>query len=137
MLLEEIRNIKSEKKDLRNFGIVIGVALSILGGLLWWRGKDTYSYLFIVSAVFILFGLVLPNLLRPLQKVWMTLAVIMGWFMTRLILCVLFYLVFTPIGLITRLTGGQFLDLKMGTEKSYWTYRKPREYSKSDFEKQF
>ena len=71
-------------------GIVIGIALSILGSLLWWRGKDTYSYFFILSAAFILFGLVLPNLLKPLQKAWMMLAVIIGWFMTRFILCILF-----------------------------------------------
>src|SRR4030066_1403615 len=113
MLIEEIKNIKSEKKDLRNFGITIGIALGVLAGLLWWKGKDTYTVFTILSFVFIIFGLALPSLLKPLQKAWMTLAVILGWFMTRLILSILFYFVFTGIGLGGRLFGKQFLNLKM------------------------
>ncbi len=138
MLIEEIKNIKSGKSDLRKFGITIGIVLGILGGLLWWRGKDTYSYFLILSVAFILCGLALPTLLKPLQKAWMTLAVIMGWFMTRVILSILFYFVFTPIGLIPRLLGKQFIDLRIDNSKeSYWIYRKPKEFNKSDYEKQF
>ncbi|GBE16308.1 hypothetical protein BMS3Abin15_00121 [bacterium BMS3Abin15] len=138
MLLEEIRNIKSEKKDLRNFGITIGIVLGILGGALWWKGKDTYNIFIILSLAFIFFGLVLPAALKPLQKAWMTFAVILGWFMTRLILSVLFYLVFTFIGWGARLFGKQFLDLKMdNSQKSYWISRKNKTLNRSDYERQF
>lgn len=138
MLLEEIKNIKSDKKDLRNFGIVIGIALSVLGFLLLWRGKETYSYFFILSAAFLLFGLVLPNLLKPFQKAWMTLAVILGWFMTRLILFILYYFVFTPISLFSRLFGKQFLDLKTDkAQKSYWIKREAGPSNVKNYEKQF
>ena len=41
MILEEIKNIKSEKKDLRDFGIVMGIAFGLLAGAHWWKGKDT------------------------------------------------------------------------------------------------
>ena len=105
MLFEEIKNIKSDKRDLRNFGLVIGAALLIIGGLLFWKEKDTYSYFFVIAGVFAACGLVAPKVLKPLQIVWMTLAVIMGFFMTRLILSVLFYIVFTLIGGIPRLFG--------------------------------
>ena len=138
MLLEEIKNIKSEKRDLRNFGITIGVALGILAGLLWWKEKDTYTIFIILSLAFIFFGLALPTLLRPLQKAWMTLAVILGFFMTRVILSILFYFVFTGIGLGARLFGKQFLDLKKDhTKKSYWIYRKSTVFNKESYEKQF
>lgn len=138
MLIEEIKNIKSGKKDLRNFGITIGIAFGVLAGLLWWKGKDTYTVFIILSLVFVFFGLALPSLLKPLQKVWMTLAVILGWFMTRLILSILFYFVFTGIGLGSRLFGKQFLDLKMDhSKKSYWSYRELKPFNKNDYEKQF
>lgn len=138
MLLEEIKNIKSERRDLRNFGITIGIALGVLAGLLWWKEKDTYKIFIILSLAFIFFGLALPTLLRPLQKAWMTLAVILGWFMTRVILCILFYLVFTFIGLGARLMGKKFLDLKMdNSQKSHWTYRKSQPFNRSDYERQF
>ena len=138
MLLEEIENIKSGKSELRKFGIMIGIVLGLLGGLLLWRGKDSYTYFLLLSTVFIFLGLVLPIVLKPIQKVWMTFAVILGWFMTRFILSILFYVVFTSIGLVSRLFGKQFLDLKMdNSKKSYWNYRKTREFKKSDYERQF
>lgn len=138
MLLEEIKNIKSEKKDLRNFGLIIGIALGLLAGLLWWKGRDIYSIFAIIASAFILLGFILPSVLKPLQKAWMTLAVIMGWIMTRIILGILFYLVFTAIGGISRLFGKQFLDLKIDRSiKSYWIKREPKTFNKSDYEKQF
>lgn len=138
MLSEEIRSIKSEKKDLRNFGFTIGIALSVLAGLLWWKDKDTYPIFIVLSLAFIFFGLVLPAILRPLQKAWMTLAVILGWFMTRVILSILFYFVFTGIGLGGRLFGKQFLNMKMdNTKKSYWIYRNPPVFNKEKYTKQF
>ncbi len=138
VLLEEIKNIKSEKKDLRNFGIVIGIALAILGGMLWWKGKETYFLFIFLSAVFILLGLILPAVLKPLQKAWMMLAVVLGWFMTRVILSVLFYIVFTAIGLISKLFGKEFLDLRLNkTRQTYWIHRKPEEFKKENYERQF
>jgi len=138
MLIEEIKNIKSGKSELRKFGITIGIVLGLLAGLLWWKEKDYYATFIILSTAFILIGLLLPILLKPIQKAWMTLAIVLGWLMTRVILCVLFYVVFTFIGLIAKIFGKQFLDLRMDNpKKSYWIYRKPKEFKKSDYEKQF
>ncbi len=138
MLLEEIKNIKSEKKDLRNFGITFGVVFTLLGGALWWKGKDTYTIFLVLSSAFFFFGFVLPGLLRPLQKAWMTLAVVMGFFMTKVVLAILFYLVFTSIGLVSRLFGKKFLGSKMdSSKKSYWINRKPVPLNRSNYERQF
>ena len=138
MLLEEIRNIKSEKRDLRNFGITFGVLLGLLGGALWWKGKDTYTLFLFFSGAFFFLGFVLPSILKPLQKAWMAFAVVLGFFMTRVILSVLFYVVFTGIGLGGRLFGKQFLDLKMDHSlKSYWNYRESKTFKQSDYELQF
>lgn len=138
MLLEEIKNIKSEKKDLRNFGLIIGIALGLLAGLLWWKGRDAYLIFAIIALAFILVGLLSPSVLKPLQKAWMTLAVIMGWIMTRMILSILFYLVFTVIGGMGRLFGKQFLDLKIAPSiNSYWIKRESKSFDKSGYEKQF
>ena len=138
MLLEEIKNIKSEKKDLRNFGITFGVVFGILAGALWWKAKDTYSIFTILSLSFLFFGFVLPALLKPLQKAWMAFAVVLGFFMTNVILGILFYLVFTFIGVGSRLFGKRFLDLKIdNSPKSYWRYRKSTSFNKSNYERQF
>ena len=138
MFLEEIKNIKSEKKDLRDFGITFGVVLGLLAGALWWKGKDTYTIFIALSAAFFFFGLVLPRLLTPLQKVWMMFAVVLGWFMTRLILSILFYVVFTVIGGGARLFGKKFIDMKIDpSRESYWISRESKPFEKSKYENQF
>jgi len=58
--------------------------------------------------------------------------------MTRIILSLLFYLIITPIGLISRLLGKQFLELRWNKLKgSYWNIRKKENYITDHYEKQF
>lgn len=138
MVVQDIRNIKSGKRELRKFGLTVGIALGVFGGLFLWRGREYYDILFYIAGAFILVGLTVPIVLYPIQKVWMTLAVILGWVMTRVILCILFYAVVTPIGLISRLCGKGFLDLKFDKNApSYWVPKKSSRADKSDYEKQF
>jgi hypothetical protein len=139
MIIEEIKSIKSGRKELRNFGFTIGIALGLFGGLLLWRGKHYYHYCFIISAVFIFLGVTLPAVLKPFHKLWMTLSIFMGWFMTRVILIILFYGILTPIGLTARcLYGKDFLDKAFNKNtNSYWITRKTAEYNKKSYENQF
>jgi len=138
MIIEEIKSIRSGRKELRNFGITIGIALGLLGGLFLWRGKTYYSYSFIIAAAFLFLGLTLPAALKPLHKVWMTISILMGWLMTRVILIILFYGILTPIGFIGRLCGKDFLDIKLiKNAPSYWVLRGKQEYDKKSYEQQF
>lgn len=138
MIFEEIKNIESGKSELRKFGITIGIAFGLLGGLFFWIGKDYYFYFLILFAVLMLSGLLVPIVLKPIQKVWMIFSVILGWFMTRLILSILFYFIVTPIGIISKLLGKDFLDRKFNKNiDSYWIPRKPKLLNKEDYERQF
>jgi hypothetical protein len=138
MIIEEIKSIKSGKRELRQFGITIGIVLGLLGLLFLWREKEWFSYLLIVSIVFLFFGLALPALLKPIHKIWMTLALLIGWLVTGVIIIVLFYLVVTPIGLLARLFGKDFLDTKIDRDvNSYWIPRKSIKFDKRNYENQF
>jgi hypothetical protein len=136
MLIDEIRNIRSSKRDLRNFGITVGIALIVLGGTLYWLEKALFLFFLIPGLVVFLCGLLAPFILKPMQKVWMTFAVIIGWLMTRVILSVLFYIVITSIGLISKLLNKKYLDMKIDeSQKSYWNYRDRKEFERSYYEK--
>ena len=138
MLLQEIKNIKSEKKELREFGITLGVVFGLLGALFWWRHKPSFAYLLVASVFFAFFGLLIPVVLKPVQKVWMAVALIMGSIMTRVILSILFYLVITPIGFICRVLGKDILDLKIDkNKKSYWINREKSIINMAKYEKQY
>tara|TARA_B100000945_G_C20360084_1_gene586698 strand:- start:126 stop:539 length:414 start_codon:yes stop_codon:yes gene_type:complete len=137
-MLEEIKNIKSEKKDLIKFGITIGILLLIIAGMLSWKEKDSFQILLIIGAILCLFSVVIPIILKPIYWIWMIFATILGWVMTRLILTILFYIIITPIGLILRLFGKQFLELRWNrNDKSYWKYRSQNLIEKEKYKKQF
>ena len=136
-MLEEIKNIKSEKSDLKKFGITIGILLMIIAGILFWKEKESFQIFLTIGAVLCVFSVVIPVILKPIYWIWMIFATILGWIMTRVILSILFYVIITPIGLISRLFGKQFLELKWNEKNStYWNYRSDK-LDKRSYEKQF
>jgi len=137
-MLEEIKNIKTEKKDFRKFGIFVGIILMIIGGILFWKEKENFEVWLIIGIILFVAGLAIPIILRPIYWVWMVFATVLGWFMTRIILGLFFYVIFTSIGLISRLFGKQFIELKWNKKDStYWNYRSNSVFEKEKYEKQF
>ena len=138
MLKEEINNIKEDKTTLRKFGLTVGTVLLLVGIVLYLTGKSSSVVFGGAGVLLILFGLILPNILKPLNKIWMTLAVILGWFMSRAILIILFYLIITPIGFLLKIAGKDFLNLQTDNDKnSYWEKREKKVTEKIDYERQF
>jgi hypothetical protein len=138
MLSDEIKNISSSKKDLKKFGITIGSALIVISGLLLFYSRHAYLYFLTIGLVVVTLGLLLPIILKPIQKIWMTISLILGWVSTRLILSILFYFVLTSISIVARLFGKDFLSLKFNkSQVTYWNYREHKPYEKIDSERQF
>ena len=137
-MLEEIKNIKSEKSDLRKFGITIGVILLIIAGFLFWKEKESFQILLTFGVTLCILGIAIPFILKPIYWVWMIFATILGWIMTRVILSLLFYIIITPIGLALRLIGKQVLELRWNKSKqSYWNYRIKENIDHGNYERQF
>ena len=137
-MIEEIKNITSTKSDLRKFVITVGIVLLIISGLLFWKGNDLFQPLLIVSIIFLASGLAVPTIFKPVYWVWMVFATILGWVMTRVILSVVFFLVFAPIRLIARMFGKRFLELRWdNAQNTYWEYRPANKNDLKSYEKQF
>ncbi len=138
MLKDELKEIKSNKTECRKFGITIGVFLFLLAALLFGFTKEFYPIITSIAGLLIIAGIVFPNILKPLQIAWMGFATILGYIMSRVIIIILFYFVVTPIGLVAKLFGKDFLDRKLDrSSDSYWQYREVKEYDPRDTEKQF
>ena len=138
MFKEEIKNVKEDKTTLRKFGFTVGTVLLLVGIVLYLTGKSSSVVFGGIGILLILFGLILPNILKPLNKIWMTLAVILGWFMSRVILFILYYVIITPIGIFLKLIGKDFLQLKIDkSSKSYWETREKKIAEQIDYERQF
>ncbi len=76
--------------------------------------------------------------IKKLKNYWMKLAFVLSWINTRLILCLMFYLIFTPIGLILKLLRKDLLELKIDKAgETYWKKKERRELGIASYEKQF
>lgn len=134
----EIIGIESHKRDLRKFGITVGVALLVLGGILYWRGRTFYLAFLILSVCFLVLGLFVPTVLKPVHRAYMTFAAVLGWLMARVILTLIFYVGFTSVGLAGRLLGKRFLDTGTGESKeSYWIPRERSGAEPAAYERQY
>ena len=137
-MIEEIRNIKSSKKELRNFGFTIGIVLLLIAGVLFYKNNNLFISFAYIAVVFIVLGFLIPQLLKPIYFIWMIFAVVIGWIMTRLILSILFFVIISIIRLIAGIFGKSFLELNISKDsKSYWNHRFSDIEMSQDYEKQF
>lgn len=136
--IRDIKNISSTKKDLRNFGLIVGACFAAIGVVAGLRGHHYGIYLVDLGVILFVSGIIHERLLLWPQKAWMALAVVLGFIMTRVLLFVFFYAVIFPIGMIRKLGGKKFLDDRFRAgDKSYWKARPKRDFAKEDWEKQF
>lgn len=90
-----------------------------------------------ISAMLLLIGFLLPPLARRFHILWMMLAGALGWINSRILLTLLFYLVFTPYGVISRVTGRDPLNRRGATRDSYWIPRNKTRQEREGFKRLF
>ena len=87
---------------------------------------------------FVVTGLFLTSILRPIYVVWMKFAYILVWINMRVILGLFFYVVLTPVGLVFRLLGKDLIDQKIDrAAPTYWKRREPQRLDASRYERLF
>jgi multisubunit Na+/H+ antiporter MnhG subunit len=111
--------------ELRNFGLLVGsVFLLIAIWPLFFNG-EVRVWAGILSALLIVPGAVMPQLLKIPFVVWNKIAHALGWLNTRIILAILFYFILTPLSFVLKLIGKD--PLNKNFEISLESYREIRE----------
>lgn len=136
-VIHELKELDVSKKSLLKFGMTVGGIFLILA--LWFFYKDIFVTGIIIFTVvggfLFIFGIVHPNLLRGIYKVWMGLAFTLGWIVSRIILTILFIVILTPVSLIAMAAGKKFMDTDFRVKKdSYWI---KKENDKINYEKMY
>jgi len=110
----------------RGFGFVFAGFFALVSALSWWRDHTGWHWMLPVAVAFLGVALVYPRLLAPLNKLWLKFGLLLYKVMNPLILGLLFFVTITPIGLVMRLCGKDFLRLRLDRgAKSYWIVRTP------------
>ena len=136
-MFEEIKNIKTGKKELKSFGLTIGIIILVIAVYLFYKNNQSYQSVLYVTLFFIGSSLIIPAILKPPYLIWMTFAILLGWVMTRIILSILFYSIITVIGFLAKIFGEDFLNLKISNHDSYWNLRDRAYELNQDYEKQY
>lgn len=124
------------KKQLRKFGIIVGLGFPIILG--WFfpalAGHGFRSWTLFVGLPFLLLGLNSPGLLEYPYYWWMKIGNILGWFNSRIILGIVFVFVLLPIAFFMRLFG---YDSLRKNRKGKTTYREIQEQDHIDLTRIF
>jgi hypothetical protein len=130
--------LKYDKLVLKKFGITMCIVFLVITGLISFKHGNIYMPVIVIAVAFFILGLIRPVLLKPLYIIWMRFAFVLAWINTRLILFIMFYLVFTPIGLLMRIFRIDLLDRKIDKNKdSYWIKKEKKVFTPLEYERQF
>jgi carbamoyltransferase len=128
----------NDPSEWKKFGIGLSIILAILGTLQWLRGIPFFPVFYLISVLVLLSGLLLPVALKPLYILFSYIGFGLGWVMTRIIITTLFFLILTPISLLSRLFRKKYLNLEFRKNRNtHWEERQKQNASKNHFEKQY
>ena len=119
-------NWRPSLRELRAFAAIWLVFFGLIG--VWFYLRDgsprVYGVLWAMAGTGGLLGLLVPGWLRPVYITWMCAAFPIGWFISHLILAVVYFGLLLPIGLVLRLSGYDPMHRKPdGKAASYWSRR--------------
>jgi saxitoxin biosynthesis operon SxtJ-like protein len=120
----------------RRFGLLVGGVFLLLGTLSYWRGHAIApAVLWTLGGTLVVAGVLVPGHLGPVYRAWMSLAVLLSKITTPIIMGLIYYGLFTPMGLVRRALGRNALIRPRGD--SFWISRDPGSTRHSDLRRQF
>ncbi|MCA1961256.1 MAG: SxtJ family membrane protein [Desulfomonile sp.] len=138
---EEIKGafVEPSSRDLTKLAALYLIVPGLIGSyLLFWKGASSGRW-WIFAGVALSLTRLAPPLFRLIYRLWISLAVILGYFVSRILLTMIFFLVILPTGLIMRLFGKDPMDRKLDPDApTYWIKREdPTDAGVKRYEKQF
>src|SRR5580658_2800910 len=120
------RELVAEGSSDRSFGLVFTAFFALVG--LWplVHKRPLRPWALFVSAGFLLVALAFPQVLHPLNLLWTRFGKLLSKVTNPIITGIMFFVIFTPAGLLLRLFGKDLLRLKYDpSAPSYWIRRDP------------
>ena len=98
-------NLDPSPRELKWFGLLVFLLFGLIGGLVFWQAQSLTAptVLWSIGAALALLYYSSPPIRRALYLGWMHAVFPIGWVVSHLLMALIFYLVFTPIGLTMRL----------------------------------
>lgn len=131
------QNNHATGKELRRFGLLVGSVFAVIG--LWplvFRSESPRLWAMILGSLLIVLGTMAPQSLKRVHQGWMQVGHVLGSINTKIILGIIYYGLFTPMGLVMRLMDKDSMHRALAKEAT--TYRvvrvpRPRQHMRNQF----
>ena len=118
----------------RSFGIVFFIFFLIVSTYPLIKGGEIRIWSLIIALIFLILGIINSKLLTPLNKIWFRFGILLGNFVSPIIMGIVFFIVVTPVSLILKLLGKDVLGLKKNNKRTYWIDKSdPKSKMKNQF----
>ena len=107
----------------RNFGTVFFLVFLIISLFPLLKNENIRIWSIIIALVFLVLGLLNSKFLTTLNKIWFRFGIILGKFVSPIVMGIVFFIIVTPTSLIMRVLGRNLLNLKKENKKTYWIER--------------
>lgn len=120
----------------REQAIDTGMAMVLICLLVWYF---SHSEKFILLSIgLLLINMIIPQIYKPVAKLWLGLSTLLGTVMSKILLTILFYTIVTPIGFLRRITGNDTLQVrKWQKDKTSVFQVRDHTYQKGDIDKPY
>jgi Saxitoxin biosynthesis operon protein SxtJ len=120
------RDEEVKRPSERRFGLTFGVVFLLLTALLTVRGSAAWPVPLALASAFLGLTVFAPELLRPLNQLWLRFGLALHTIISPVVLLALFFVAVTPVAVVARLLGNDFLRLRFNREATtYWIDRRP------------
>lgn len=134
MKASEFATLPSDK----SFGAFFSAIFFVAAAYSLWKGLATLGLLLLLpGGALAVLTVARPHALAPLNRYWFQLGLLLGRVVNPIVLGAIYFLVLTPIALITRRAGRDVLSLKKRSVQSYWHTREPPGPDGDSFKNQF
>lgn len=119
-----------KKQELKTFALIWAFIFATIGLLPLAKNAEIKGWSLIISSIFLAISLLRPEILTQFYKIWVKVGDFVGNIISKVIMFILYFGVFTPISLVLRLLGKDLLSQKIDkSQKSYWIERKTQPQS--------
>ena len=118
----------------RSFGIVFFFIFLLISVYPLLYNENIRIWSLIISIIFLFLGIINSRILTPFNHIWFKFGLVLGRFISPLIMGLVFFLVVTPIGLLMRVFKKDLLNLKFDKNDTYWINKQePKSKMKDQF----
>jgi len=104
----------------KSFGIVFFLFFLVVSIFPLFKDGNIRIWSLVIAIIFLILGLLNSKILTPLNKTWFKFGILLGSFVSPIVMGIVFFAIVTPTSLIMRVFRKNLLNLQKGNKKTYW-----------------